>query len=115
LKFLGVNDGLGWRTRADFCLFAMVLAGLAALGQEPATRDHWSAQWISHPTAPLREPITLHFKKSFDSAAAPAHFVVHVSADNRFVCISMESGWGMGRRGGIWRTGGTRRLTWGRC
>ena len=68
-----------------FVFLAMVLAGLAALGQEPATRDHWSAQWISHPTAPLREPITLHFKKSFDLAAAPAHFVVHVSADNRFI------------------------------
>src|SRR6202453_262081 len=51
----------------------------------PAARQHWSAQWISHPTAPLREPITLHFKKAFYLTAAPAHFIVHVSADNRFV------------------------------
>ena len=48
-------------------------------------RAKWAAQWISHPTAPLREPITLHFKKTIDMPAVPAHFVVHVSADNRFV------------------------------
>ena len=48
-------------------------------------RTKWSAQWISHPTALLREAITLHFKKAIDLPAAPAHFVVHVSADNRFV------------------------------
>ncbi len=46
---------------------------------------HWSAQWISHPTAPLKEPITLHFKKQLDLDSVPGHFVVHVSADNRFV------------------------------
>ena len=58
----------------------------AAQGNEPPVpRQHWSAQWISHPTAPLREPITLHFKKTFDVKTAPAHFVIHVSADNRFV------------------------------
>jgi len=48
-------------------------------------REHWKAQWISHPTAPLREPITLHFKKSLELKVVPEHFVVHVSADNRFV------------------------------
>ena len=46
---------------------------------------HWSAQWISHPTAPLKDPITLHFKKQLALAVAPGQFVVHVSADNRFV------------------------------
>src|SRR5271155_1206805 len=53
--------------------FLLVLAaGLLAFashaqaqgGEAPAPRLHWSAQWISHPTAPLREPITLHFKKA---------------------------------------------------
>jgi alpha-L-rhamnosidase len=67
--------------RFVFCgLFALIVSTGAS-----AQRMNWSAQWISHPTAPLREPITLHFKKSFDVAAVPAHFVVHVSADNRFV------------------------------
>ena len=48
-------------------------------------RIHWDAQWISHPTAPLKEPITLHFKKAIELAAVPEHYVVHVSGDNRFV------------------------------
>jgi len=66
--------------------FLICINHAAAQGNEPPLpRQHWSAQWISHPTAPLREPITLHFKKTFDLKAVPAHFLVHVSADNRFV------------------------------
>jgi alpha-L-rhamnosidase len=68
-----------------------VFAGIVAAGAqgndapEVTARTHWSAQWISHPTAPLREAITLHFKKAIEIKAVPPHFVVHVSADNRFV------------------------------
>jgi len=57
----------------------------AGVDTTPATRLQWKAQWISHPTAPLKEPITLHFKKTIEMTGAPAHYVVHVSADNRFV------------------------------
>lgn len=62
--------------------------GTGALGQNesgPTPRSGWSAQWISHPTAPLREPITLHFKKTLEIGTVPAHYLVEVSADNRFV------------------------------
>ena len=40
----------------------------------------------SHPTAPLREPIVLHFRRSLQ-ARIPSlgGYVVHVSADNRFI------------------------------
>lgn len=71
-----------------FLICAMALAFTSnASGQssEPVARTSWSAQWISHPTAPLKEPVTLHFKKTIDLSAVPAHYVVHVSADNRFV------------------------------
>jgi alpha-L-rhamnosidase len=47
--------------------------------------EHWSAQWIACPDAPQRDPGVFHFRKSIDLAAVPAHFVVHVSADNRFI------------------------------
>ena len=57
----------------------------AQASEAPQERQHWSALWISHPTAPPREPITLHFKKSLDLKTVPAHFMVHASADNRFV------------------------------
>jgi alpha-L-rhamnosidase len=68
------------------CFFSSLMMGTALDGaSQAAPREKWTAQWISHPTAPLREPITLHFKKTIEAKGAPAHFVVHVSADNRFV------------------------------
>jgi alpha-L-rhamnosidase len=68
---------------AGFLIYAHYAA--AQGNQPPVPRQHWSAQWISHPAAPLREPITLHFKKAFDLKTVPAHFFVDVSADNRFL------------------------------
>lgn len=52
---------------------------------EPAIRTKWSAEWISHPDAAVREPGVFHFRKVIQLPAAPEHFVVHVSADNRFL------------------------------
>jgi len=66
-------------------LIVVALADSPAQAAAPAPRVSWSAQWISHPTLPLKEPVTLHFKKTIDLTAVPAHYVVHVSADNRFV------------------------------
>lgn len=57
----------------------------AATAQQPEPRQHWHAMWISHPTAPLRDPLTLHFRKAITLAVKPEHFVVHASADNRFL------------------------------
>lgn len=47
-------------------------------------REQWTAEWISHPTALLREPAVFHFRKVFQLETKPAHFKVEVSADNRF-------------------------------
>ena len=54
-----------------------------ANGQSP--RYQWKAGWITHPSAPLREPIVLHFRRTISLPSAPAKFMVRVSADNRFV------------------------------
>lgn len=51
----------------------------------PEARKDWTALWVTHPTAPLREPVTLQFRKSFQPAAGTTHFIIHVSADNRFI------------------------------
>jgi alpha-L-rhamnosidase len=51
---------------------------------DPPHRD-WKAAWITHPTAPLREPIVLHFRRTLTLAAVPATYIVRVSADNRFI------------------------------
>ncbi|MBV8895605.1 MAG: hypothetical protein JO051_03765 [Acidobacteriaceae bacterium] len=65
-------------------LLLALLFAACTLGQMQP-REKWLASWITHPTAPLREPIVLHFRRDFQLDQAPAHFVVHVSADNRFV------------------------------
>jgi len=51
---------------------------------DPAHRD-WQASWVTHPTAPLREPMVLHFRRVLQMAAVPASYPVRVSADNRFI------------------------------
>ena len=61
---------------------------LAARPAQPQTfqgeRPKWHANWITHPTAPLREPVVLHFRREFRLEKKPDRFVVMVSADNRF-------------------------------
>ena len=49
------------------------------------TRNVWKAQWIACPDAPDRDTGIFHFRKSIELTAAPASFLVHVSADNRFL------------------------------
>jgi alpha-L-rhamnosidase len=51
---------------------------------DPPTRE-WKASWITHPTAPLREPVVLHFRHTLSVASVPASYIVRVSADNRFI------------------------------
>jgi hypothetical protein len=54
---------------------------------EPADAAHrtWNASWVTHPTAPLREPLVLHFRRSLTLDSVPGSYPVRVSADNRFV------------------------------
>ncbi len=72
-------------------LLSLVVLAPQSRGQTADSRESqpvrlkWSASWISHPTAPLREPLTLHFRRSFTVAAPVPNFRIHVSADNRFV------------------------------
>ncbi|MGH9402841.1 MAG: alpha-L-rhamnosidase C-terminal domain-containing protein, partial [Terriglobia bacterium] len=52
---------------------------------EPTILNHvWSAYWITCPGAPEREFGVYFFRKDFSLAAAPRHFVIHASADNRY-------------------------------
>ena len=66
---------------SDFLVALVVLLSGVGFAAEPL----WKASWITHPTAPLREPIVLHFRRSLQLDSKPARFVVHVSADNRFI------------------------------
>lgn len=68
-------------------LFAV--ATISTLGQSPVQPDaphrDWKASWITHPTAPLREPLVLHFRRTLDLSSVPSTYTVRVSADNRFI------------------------------
>src|SRR5271170_1769915 len=68
-----------------FTLCLLAYAGLATRTIEAADQAKWTASWITHPTAPLREPLVLHVRKPLQLAAKPDRYIVHVSADNRFV------------------------------
>jgi hypothetical protein len=75
--------------RAFFPVLALALVSITVQAQnsnqpDPIHRD-WKASWVTHPTAPLREPIVLHFRRTLTLAAAPSSYVVRVSADNRFI------------------------------
>jgi hypothetical protein len=75
---------------AVFALFLSTFAlttlshAQAASQPDPPHRE-WKASWVTHPTAPLREPIVLHFRHTLALTQVPASYVVRVSADNRFI------------------------------
>jgi alpha-L-rhamnosidase len=69
---------------------ALAIAALALParpGEKPydLANGKWPSKWITCPGAPLRSPAVFHFRKRIAVHGTPAHFVVHVSADNRFV------------------------------
>lgn len=48
-------------------------------------RKQWPASWIAAAEGPERDAGVFHFRKTIRLDAAPARFVVHVSADNRYL------------------------------
>lgn len=64
------------------------LPGRASSAEAPALdliHASWPSKWIACPGADPRSPAVYHFRKQIALQAAPGSFVVHVSADNRFV------------------------------
>ncbi|HLV88605.1 MAG TPA: family 78 glycoside hydrolase catalytic domain [Candidatus Sulfotelmatobacter sp.] len=72
------------RPRIFLAVLCFLLAPIV-LGQDSVDRAVWTAQWISHPTAALREAGVFHFRKILELESRPERFMVHVSADNRFI------------------------------
>jgi hypothetical protein len=69
------------------CLGAIFLALLGSSFPARAQSDapaRWTAHWITAKDAPERDAAVVHFRKSIALASRPEHFIVHVSADNRF-------------------------------
>jgi hypothetical protein len=56
---------------------ALVLLVAGALSRAGfAAEPVWKASWITHPTAPLREPIVLHFRRTLQLDGKLARYVV---------------------------------------
>jgi hypothetical protein len=55
-----------------------------AIARELLDRQ-WPAHWIVAPDAPARDAGVYHFRRTLTLDAAPQRFVVHVSADNRYL------------------------------
>ncbi len=62
----------------------LLLAALLFAVNPELLHIRWPAQWITVPDAPPFDYGVYHFRKSFDLPAKPAHFVIHISADNRY-------------------------------
>jgi hypothetical protein len=75
--------------RPVITFFVLVLATFTLQAQNTIQPDpphrEWKASWITHPTAPLRDPLVLHFRRTLKLATVPATYPVRVSADNRFI------------------------------
>jgi alpha-L-rhamnosidase len=63
-------------------------AGLLSAQQMTINQDlltgAWPASWITCPDAPQRDYGVYHFRKTFLLATGREHFIIHVSADNRY-------------------------------
>jgi len=53
-------------------------------------KNTWSANWIAAPGAPAKTYGVYYFRKKISLANKPDSFIVHVSADNRYVLIINE-------------------------
>ena len=77
--------------KTKFMLFSslalFLVEAISASAQLPpeARKGLWHAQWITSATAPQRDVTVLHFRRVFELPQVPEHFIVHVSADNRFI------------------------------
>ena len=71
---------------AGWQLFASSRVETAAQDASPEAKPrHIPAQWITSPGAPIRDLTMLHFRRELELEKVPEHFLVDVSADNRFL------------------------------
>lgn len=66
-------------------LAGSLVPGLGAPLNPELMAARWPASWIACPNVPGEDPGVFYFKREVVLSAIPAHFWVHVSADNRFL------------------------------
>jgi alpha-L-rhamnosidase len=68
-----------------FAFFDAALGAAAHPFNPELKAARWPASWIASPSSPAKGPGVFYFRREISLDAMPAHFWVHVSADNRFV------------------------------
>ncbi len=68
-----------------FLIFADARPGAGCAVNPALLNGSWNAQWVSCPGVPLRAYGVYHFRKTLELQEKPAHFIIHVSADNRYI------------------------------
>lgn len=85
-----VNSILPMRQASALLLSPLAALAIAVRAQGPHPRPPahtFTSEWITGEGVPAHDPAVLHLRKELDLAAVPAHFVVHVSADNEFLLL----------------------------
>ena len=71
-----------------FTFILMVFSGVLTSAQIQVDKKWvsgtWTANWIASPEGSPKDYGVYHFRKTFDMAAVPARFIVHVTGDNRY-------------------------------
>ncbi len=75
----------GYLLLAVVCFTSFGTDAQSGTVQDASHRFH--ARWITGRDAPAYDPAVLRLRKEFTLASIPAHFVVHVSADNQFLLV----------------------------
>ncbi len=68
-------------------VLATLLFGLSVQAfqqKEPVVTVVWTSRWIDVPGASQQDYGVYHFRRTFELPSAPEHFIVYVSADNRY-------------------------------
>src|SRR5438128_1931573 len=78
--------------------FCSTLCGTTAAQDTPPPSPAKTVpvQWITAPGAPAREVTMLHFRKEIELEKVPEHFLIDVSADNRFLLMVNQQRVGSG-------------------
>ena len=64
--------------------YAALLAAISGAAPTLAQQAPWTARWIDVPGISGQDYGVYHFRRTFDLAARPAAFQIHVSGDNRY-------------------------------
>jgi alpha-L-rhamnosidase len=72
-----------------FLIFIFVLSSHYLTAQRPdinpgLLKNYWDAEWITCAGVPARAYGVYHFRKTFSLNEVPKHFLIHVTADNRY-------------------------------